>query len=265
MRYGYKGPNHAVVTACATGAHAIADAARMIKCGEAKVMIAGGAEGAVTRLSIAGFNACRALATGFNDDPQKASRPWDKKREGFVIAEGAAVLVLEDYEHAKARGANILAEIVGYGYTGDAYHITAPHESGEGGYRAMEKALKMAGIDASDIDYINAHGTSTGLGDLAELRAVKKLMDGNSNFCMSSSKSATGHLLGAAGSLEALFSVCAIQQNIAPPTLNLDDPEPECEGVNLVPHKAQERSIDTVLSNSFGFGGTNISLVIKRV
>lgn len=265
IRFGFKGPNHSVVTACATGAHAIGDAARIIKYGDADVMIAGGAESAVVPIGIAGFVACRALSTGFNDDPQKASRPYDKDRDGFVMGEGAGVLVLEEYEHAKARGAKIYAEVAGYGMAGDAYHITAPAEDGDGGYRAMRAAIKDAGIQASDIDYINAHGTSTPLGDEIELGAVERLL-GNaaSKAVMSSTKSATGHLLGAAGAIEAAFTCLAIRDQIAPPTINLDNPSVETE-IDLVPHKAKPMKIEVALSNSFGFGGTNASVVFKKV
>jgi len=265
IRYGFKGPNHAVVTACATGAHAIGDAARLIKYGDADVMLAGGAESAVVPIGIAGFIACRALSTGFNDDPQKASRPYDKDRDGFVMGEGAGVLVLEEYEHAKARGAKIYAEVAGYGMAGDAYHITAPAEDGDGGYRAMRAAIKDAGIQAADIDYINAHGTSTPLGDEIELGAVERLL-GNaaSKAVMSSTKSATGHLLGAAGAIEAAFTCLAIRDQIAPPTINLDNPSVETQ-LDLVPHKAKPMKIEVALSNSFGFGGTNASVVFKKV
>jgi 3-oxoacyl-[acyl-carrier-protein] synthase II len=265
IRYGFKGPNHAVVTACATGAHAVGDAARMIKYGDADVMIAGGAESSVVPVGIAGFLACRALSTGFNDEPQKASRPYDKDRDGFVMGEGAGVLVLEEYEHAKARGAKIYAEVAGYGMAGDAYHITAPAEDGDGGFRAMRAAIKDAGIQASDIDYINAHGTSTPLGDEIELGAVERLL-GNAaaKVTMSSTKSATGHLLGAAGAIEAAFTCLAIRDQIAPPTINLDNPSVETE-IDLVPHKAKPLKIEVAMSNSFGFGGTNASVVFKKV
>ncbi|CAN7312988.1 beta-ketoacyl-ACP synthase II [Phenylobacterium sp. LjRoot219] len=265
IRHSFKGPNHSVVTACATGAHAIGDAARIIKYGDADVMVAGGAESAVVPVGIAGFIACRALSTAFNDEPQKASRPYDKDRDGFVMGEGAGVLVLEEYEHAKARGAKIYAEVVGYGMAGDAYHITAPAEDGDGGYRAMRAAIKDAGIQASDIDYINAHGTSTPLGDEIELRAVERLL-GNAaaNMVMSSTKGATGHLLGAAGAIEAAFTCLAIRDQIAPPTINLDNPSVETE-IDLVPHEAKPMKIEVALSNSFGFGGTNASVVFKKV
>jgi 3-oxoacyl-[acyl-carrier-protein] synthase II len=265
IRYGFKGPNHAVVTACATGAHAVGDAARMIKYGDADVMIAGGAESSVVPVGIAGFLACRALTTGFNDEPQKASRPYDKDRDGFVMGEGAGILVLEEYEHAKARGAKIYAEVIGYGMAGDAYHITAPAEDGSGGFRAMRAAIKDAGIQASDIDYINAHGTSTPLGDEIELGAVERLL-GNAapKVTMSSTKSATGHLLGAAGAIEAAFTCLAIRDQVAPPTINLDNPSVETE-IDLVPHKAKPMKIEVAMSNSFGFGGTNASVVFKKV
>jgi 3-oxoacyl-[acyl-carrier-protein] synthase II len=265
IRHGFKGPNHAVVTACATGAHAIGDAARIIRYGDADVMVAGGAESAVVPVGIAGFIACRALSTGFNDEPQKASRPYDKGRDGFVMGEGAGVLVLEEYEHAKARGAKIYAEVAGYGMAGDAYHITAPAEDGDGGYRAMRAAIKDAGIQASDIDYINAHGTSTPLGDEIELSAVERLLgSAAAKMTMSSTKSATGHLLGAAGAIEAAFTCLAIRDQIAPPTINLDDPSVESP-IDLVPHKAKPMKIEVAMSNSFGFGGTNASVVFKKV
>ena len=264
IRYGFKGPNHAVVTACSTGAHAIGDAARMIALEDAEVMIAGGAESAVCRLGLAGFSAARALSTGFNDTPQKASRPWDRQRDGFVMGEGAGVLVLEEYEHAKARGAKIYAEVIGYGMSGDAHHITAPPPDGNGGYRAMQAALKRAKIDSTQIDYINAHGTSTPLGDEIELGAVKRLFGEHAySLSMSSTKSAIGHLLGAAGAVEAIFSVMAIKNDMAPPTLNLDDPSEGCD-LDLVAHKAKERPINYAMSNSFGFGGTNASLVFAK-
>ena len=258
-----KGPNHSVVTACSTGAHAIGDAARLVALGDANVMVAGGAESAVCRLSLAGFAACRALSTGFNDNPTKGSRPYDKDRDGFVMGEGAGCVVLEEYEHARARGARIYAEVIGYGLSGDAYHITSPSPDGDGGYRAMAAALKRAGLTASDIDYVNAHGTSTPVGDEIELRAVERLL-GNSagRVSMSSTKSSVGHLLGAAGAVEAIFSILAIRDNIAPPTLNLDNPSVET-AIDLVPHQAREREINVALSNSFGFGGTNASLVFR--
>ncbi len=264
IAHGLKGPNHAVVTACSTGAHAVGDAARLIALGDADVMVAGGAESPVNRLSLAGFAACRALSTSYNDDPTRASRPYDRGRDGFVMGEGAGIVVLEEYEHAKARGAKIYAELVGYGLSGDAYHITSPAEDGDGAYRCMKAALKRAGMDASDIDYINAHGTSTPLGDEIELKAVERLVgDAAADLTMSSTKSAIGHLLGAAGSVEAIFSVLAIRDGIAPPTLNLDDPSVETR-IDLVPHTAKAMTIDTVLSNSFGFGGTNASLIFRR-
>ena len=264
IRHGLKGPNHAVVTACSTGAHAIGDAARLIAFGDAEVMVAGGTESPISRIGVAGFAACRALATAFNDRPTKASRPWDRDRDGFVIGEGAGIVVLEDLAHAKARGAHIYAEVVGYGLSGDAFHITAPSEDGDGAYRSMQMALKRAGIGPSDVQYVNAHGTST-MGDEIELAAVERLF-GNAagKLAMSSTKSAVGHLLGAAGAVEAIYSVLAIRDNIAPPTLNLDNPSVKT-AIDLVPHKAQERPIDTVLSNSFGFGGTNASLVLRRL
>ena len=263
IRYGFKGPNHAVVTACATGAHAIGDACRLIKYGDADVMVAGGAEASVVPIGIAGFIACRAMSTGFNETPERASRPYDKGRDGFVMGEGGAVLVLEELEHAKARGAKIYAEVIGYGLAGDAYHITAPAEDGDGGFRAMKAAIKDAGIQPGDIDYINAHGTSTPLGDEIELRAVERLLgDAAKGATMSSTKSATGHLLGAAGALEAAFTVLAIRDQIAPPTINLDDPSVET-AIDLVPHKAKPMPIKIALSNSFGFGGTNASVIFK--
>ncbi len=264
IQHGLKGPNHAVVTACSTGAHAIGDAARLVALDDADVMVAGGAESPVCRLSLAGFAACRALITGFNDDAQRASRPYDRDRDGFVMGEGAGMVVVEELEHAKARGANIYAEIIGYGLSGDAFHITAPAEDGDGAFRCMTAAVKRAGIEPADIDYINAHGTSTPMGDEIELGAVERLF-GNAadNVSMSSTKSATGHLLGAVGAIEAIFSVLAIRDNVAPPTLNLDNPS-VATSIDLVPHKARRRAIDTVLSNSFGFGGTNASLVMRR-
>jgi 3-oxoacyl-[acyl-carrier-protein] synthase II len=265
IRHQLKGPNHAVVTACATGTHAIGDAARLVALGDAEVMVAGGAESPICRIGMAGFIACRALSTGFNDTPEKASRPYDKDRDGFVMGEGAGMVVLESLEHAKARGAKIYAEVIGYGMSGDAYHITAPSESGDGAYRCMKAALRNAGIQASDIDYINAHGTSTPMGDEIELGAVERLFGNTAaKLSMSSTKSAVGHLLGAAGAVEAVFSILAIRDNIAPPTLNLDNPSVET-AIDLVPHTARARPIDTVLSNSFGFGGTNASLVLRRV
>lgn len=263
IRHGLKGPNHAVVTACSTGAHAIGDAARLIQFGDADVMVAGGAESPINRLSLAGFAACKALSTARNDDPQKASRPYDRDRDGFVMGEGAGVVVLEELEHAKARGAKIYAEIVGYGLSGDAYHITAPSEDGDGAFRCMSAALKRAGLTAADLDYINAHGTST-MADTIELGAVERLVgDAASKISMSSTKSAIGHLLGAAGAAEAIFSVLAIRDNVVPPTINLDNPERE-SAIDLVPNKARARKVDVALSNSFGFGGTNASLVFRR-
>jgi len=264
IEFGLKGPNHAVVTACSTGAHAIGDAARLIALGDAEVMVAGGAESPINRLALAGFAACRALSTGFNDEPKRASRPYDVARDGFVMGEGAGAVVLEEREHALQRGAKILAEIVGYGLSGDAYHITSPAPDGDGGYRSMAAALKRAGIAASDIDYINAHGTSTPVGDEIELGAVERLL-GNAagTVAMSSTKSATGHLLGAAGAVEAIFSILAIRDGMAPPTINLDNPSVET-AIDLVPHVAQRRKIDIALSNSFGFGGTNASIVFRR-
>ena len=262
IRFGYKGPNHSVVTACSTGAHAIGDAARLIALDDADVMLAGGTEAAICRIGIAGFVACRALSTGFNDTPEKASRPYDKDRDGFVMGAGAGVVLLEEYEHAKARGAKIYAEVKGYGLSGDAHHITAPAEDGNGGYRAMLMALKRAGLTASDIDYVNAHGTSTPLGDEIELRAVERLFgNARGKLSMSSTKSSIGHLLGAAGAVEAIFCALAIRDGIAPPTLNLDSPSVETE-IDLVPHQAKKRPIAAALSNSFGFGGTNASLVL---
>jgi 3-oxoacyl-[acyl-carrier-protein] synthase II len=265
IRHGLKGPNHAVVTACSTGSHAIGDAARMIALEDADVMVAGGTEAAISRLGVSGFCACRALSTAFNDEPERASRPYDRDRDGFVMGEGAGIVVLEELEHAKARGAKIYAEVIGYGMSGDAYHATAPSPDGDGAYRCMTMAIKRAGITASEIDYINAHGTSTPLGDEIELRAVERIV-GNAagRISMSSTKSAIGHLLGAAGAVEAIFSVLAIRDQIAPPTLNLDNPSVET-AIDLVPHAARQRSIDTVLSNSFGFGGTNASLLFRRL
>jgi 3-oxoacyl-[acyl-carrier-protein] synthase II len=266
IKYGLMGPNHAVVTACSTGAHSIGDAARMIAMDDADVMLAGGSEDALCPLGIAGFAQARALSTNFNDQPTRASRPYDKDRDGFVMGEGAGVVVLEEYERAKARGAHIYAEVAGYGLSGDAYHVTAPHPEGSGAYRSMEMALKKAGLSPADIDYINAHGTSTPLGDELELGAVRKLF-GNAiaNVSMSSTKSAIGHLLGGAGAVESIFCILALRDQIAPPTLNLDNPSEGCEGVDLVPHEAKRREIRAVLNNSFGFGGTNASLVMKQV
>lgn len=265
IRHQLKGPNHSVVTACSTGAHAIGDAARLVALGDADVMVAGGTESPICRLGISGFNACRALSTGFNDEPEKASRPYDKDRDGFVMGEGAGIVVVEDYEHAKARGAKIYAEIVGYGLSGDAYHITAPAADGDGGYRCMEAALKRAGMTLGDVDYINAHGTSTPLGDEIELGAVTRLAGEHAKgLTMSSTKSSVGHLLGAAGAVETIFSVLAIRDGIAPPTINLDNPSVETE-IDLVPNKPKKMEINVALSNSFGFGGTNASLVFKKV
>jgi 3-oxoacyl-[acyl-carrier-protein] synthase II len=264
IAFGLKGPNSAVVTACSTGAHAIGDAARMVALGDADVMVAGGAESPVNRLSLAGFSALRALSTAFNDDPTRGSRPYDKARDGFVMGEGAGAVVLEDLDHAKARGAKIYAEVIGYGLSGDAYHITAPTPDGDGAYRCMSMAMKRAGVQADDIDYINAHGTSTPLGDEIELGAVQRLV-GNAaaHISMSSTKSCIGHLLGAAGAVEAIFSILAIRDRVAPPTINLDNPSVDTP-MDLVPHKARQRDIDVALSNSFGFGGTNASLIFRR-
>jgi 3-oxoacyl-[acyl-carrier-protein] synthase II len=263
IRFGFKGPNHAVVTACSTGAHAIGDAARVIMFDDADVMVAGGAEAAVCRLGIAGFAAARALSTSFNDQPTRGSRPWDKDRDGFVMGEGAGIVVLEEYEHAKKRGAHIYAEIIGYGMSGDAYHITAPAEDGNGAFRAMRAALKRANLPVEAIDYINAHGTSTPLGDEIELGAVKRLFGDHAyKLSMSSTKSAIGHLLGAAGAVEAIYSILAINHGVVPPTLNLDNPSEGCD-IDLVPHKAKQRKVQVALSNSFGFGGTNASLIFR--
>lgn len=264
IRHGYKGPNHAVVTACSTGAHAIGDAARMIADDDADVMVAGGAEGAICRLGIAGFASAKALSNSYHDAPETASRPYDKGRDGFVMGEGAGVVVLEEYEHAKKRGAKIYAEVLGYGLSGDAHHITAPASDGDGGYRAMQMALKKSGLSVDDIGYVNAHGTST-MADFIEVGAVERLFGAQAkNVAMSSTKSAIGHLLGAAGGVEAIFSILAMNEGILPPTINLEEPAESCE-LNLVPIKAQEKKVDAVLSNSFGFGGTNASLVMKRV
>ena len=263
IRYGFKGPNHSVVTACSTGAHAIGDASRLIQYGDADVMVAGGAEAAICEIGIAGFNACKALSTKRGDDPQKASRPYDADRDGFVMGEGAGIVVLEEYEHAKARGAKIYAEVLGYGLSGDAYHITAPSEDGEGGERSMRNALRHAGLEPKDIDYINAHGTST-MADTIELGAVERMMgDAASKVTMSSTKSATGHLLGAAGAIEAIFSILAIRDQVAPPTINLDNPAVETK-IDLAPNAKREREINVALSNSFGFGGTNASVIFGK-
>ena len=265
IEHGLKGPNHSVVTACSTGAHAIGDASRLIAFGDADVMVAGGAESPICRIGMAGFCSARALSTGFNDTPQKASRPYDRDRDGFVMGEGAGIVVLEEYEHARRRGARIYAEVTGYGLSGDAYHITSPAPDGDGAFRSMSAAMKRAGISASDVDYINAHGTSTLLGDEIELGAVERLLgNATSTVSMSSTKSSTGHLLGAAGAIEAIFSILAIRDNIAPPTINLDNPSVETS-IDLVPHTAREREINIALSNSFGFGGTNASVIVRRV
>jgi 3-oxoacyl-[acyl-carrier-protein] synthase II len=265
IKHGLKGPNHSVVTACSTGAHAIGDSWRLIAMGDADVMVAGGAESCVNRIALAGFSATRALSTAFNDAPEKGSRPYDKDRDGFVMGEGAGIVVLEEYERAKARGARIYGEVVGYGLSGDAYHITAPSEDGDGGFRAMQAAVKRAGISPAEIDYVNAHGTSTPLGDEIELRAVTRMLgDAASGVAMSSTKSSIGHLLGAAGSVEAIFCLLAMRDNIAPPTINLDNPSVESV-VNLVPHTPIKKQIDIALSNSFGFGGTNASLIFRKV
>jgi 3-oxoacyl-[acyl-carrier-protein] synthase II len=264
IKHGLMGPNHAVVTACATGTHAIGDAARLIMLDDADVMVAGGAEAAICRIGFAGFSAAKALSTSYNDTPETASRPWDKGRDGFVMGEGAGIVVLEEMEHAKKRGAKIYCEVVGYGMSGDAYHVTSPPPDGSGGYRAMQAAMKRSGLNLEDIDYINAHGTSTPVGDEIELRAVKRLFgDAANKLTMSSTKSAVGHLLGAAGAVEAIFSIKALETGIVPPTLNLNDPSDGCD-IDLAPLKAKERKIDAVLSNSFGFGGTNASLVVSR-
>ena len=264
IEFGLKGPNHAVVTACSTGAHAIGDAGRLIALGDADVMVAGGAESPVNRISVAGFAAARALSTGFNDTPTRASRPYEKDSEGFVMGEGAGILVLEEYEHAKRRGARIHAELIGYGLSGDAYHITSPAPDGDGAVRCMNAALRRAGVAAAELDYINAHGTSTPIGDEIEVAAVQRLVgNATDRLSMSSTKSSIGHLLGAAGAVEAIFSILAIRDRIVPPTLNLDNPSIET-AIDLVPHQAKERDVNVVLSNSFGFGGTNASLVFRR-
>ena len=265
IKHKLKGPNHSVVSACSTGSHAIGDAARLVMLGDADVMVAGGAESPICRIALAGFAACKALSTNFNDNPTKGSRPYDRDRDGFVMGEGAGVVVLEELEHAKARGARIYAEVIGYGLSGDAYHITAPAEDGDGAFRCMKAAIKRAGIAAAEIDYVNAHGTSTPMGDEIELGAVERLFEASADqLVMSSTKSAIGHLLGAAGAVEAIFSVLAMRDNIAPPTINLDNPSVATK-IDLVPHTPRKKKIDTVLSNSFGFGGTNASLVLRRV
>jgi 3-oxoacyl-[acyl-carrier-protein] synthase II len=265
IAHSLKGPNHAVVTACSTGAHAIGDAGRLIALGDADVMLAGGTESPINRISLAGFAACRALSTGFNDTPQRGSRPYDRDRDGFVMGEGAGAVVLEEYEHAQRRGARIYGELIGYGLSGDAYHITAPAEDGDGAFRCMSAAIRRAGISPADIDYINAHGTSTPLGDEIELKAVERLVsNAAANIAMSSTKSSIGHLLGAAGTVEAIFCMLAIRDGVVPPTLNLDNPS-IATALDLVPHKAQQRPVEIVLSNSFGFGGTNASLIFRKV
>ena len=264
IRFGFTGPNHAVVTACSTGAHAIGDAARLIMLDDADVMVCGGTEAAVCRLGLAGFASARALSTAFNDDPPRASRPWDQERDGFVMGEGAGILILEEYEHARRRGAKIYAEVIGYGMSGDAFHLTAPSEDGNGAFRSMRNALRRAGISLDNIDYINAHGTSTPLGDEIELGAVQKLVGNTAGrMSMSSTKSCIGHLLGAAGAVEAIFSILAIRDRVAPPTINLDNPSVDTP-IDLVAHQARKRDVDTALSNSFGFGGTNASLIFRR-
>ena len=266
IRYGFRGPNHAVVTACSTGAHAIGDAARMVALDDADVMIAGGAEAAVCRIGVAGFAAARALSTSYNDTPEVASRPWDKGRDGFVMGEGAGIVVLEELEHAKARGAKIYAEVKGYGMSGDAHHITAPADDGDGGFRAMQAAMKRAGLTPADIDYVNAHGTSTPLGDVIEAKAVARLLgDAIGSVSISSTKSATGHLLGAAGAIEAIYSIKAVETGMLPPTLNLNEPEDDVAGFDLVPLKSRQRQVRNAMSNSFGFGGTNASLIVGQV
>jgi 3-oxoacyl-[acyl-carrier-protein] synthase II len=266
IRFGLKGPNHSVVTACSTGAHAIGDAARLIALDDADMMVAGGAEAALCRIGLAGFAACRALSTGFNDTPERASRPWDRDRDGFVMGEGAGIVVLEELEHARRRGAKIYAEVKGYGLSGDAYHVTSPAPEHEGAYRAMRAAMRNAGLTPADVDYVNAHGTSTPAGDELEFAAVQRLFGNYApELSMSSTKSAIGHLLGAAGSVEAIFSILAIRDQVVPPTLNLDNPEERCVGIDLVPHKARRRRVRAALSNSFGFGGTNASLILSAV
>ena len=266
IRYGFRGPNHAVVTACSTGAHAIGDAARMVALDDADVMVAGGAEAAVCRIGMAGFAAARALSTSYNDTPEVASRPWDKGRDGFVMGEGAGIVVLEELEHAKARGAKIYAEVKGYGMSGDAHHITAPADDGDGGFRAMQAAMKRAGIAPADIDYVNAHGTSTPLGDVIEAKAVAHLLgDAIGSVSISSTKSATGHLLGAAGAIEAIYSIKAVETGMLPPTLNLNEPEDDVAGFDLVPLNSRQRQVRNAMSNSFGFGGTNASLIVGQV
>jgi 3-oxoacyl-[acyl-carrier-protein] synthase II len=266
IKYGLMGPNHAVVTACSTGAHSIGDAARMIAMDDADIMLAGGAESTICPIGIAGFSQARALSTGFNDTPEKASRPYDKDRDGFVMGEGSGVVVLEEYEHAKRRGAKIYGEVIGYGLSGDAYHVTAPHPEGSGAFRSMQMAMKKSGLALEDIDYINAHGTSTPMGDELELGAVRRLFGNNlDTMSMSSTKSAIGHLLGGAGAVESIFCILALRDQIVPPTLNLDNPSDSCIGVDLVPHKAKERKVKAVLNNSFGFGGTNASLVMRAI
>jgi 3-oxoacyl-[acyl-carrier-protein] synthase II len=265
IKHGFKGPNHAVVTACSSGAHAIGDAARLIMLDDADVMVAGGAEAAICPIGMAGFSQAKALSTQFNDQPTKGSRPYDRDRDGFVMGEGAGIVILEELEHAKARGAKIYGEIVGYGMSGDAYHITAPSPTGDGAFRAMQSALKRSGLSLDDIDYVNAHGTSTPLGDEIELGAVRRLFGSSANrLSMSSTKSSIGHLLGAAGAVEAIFCLLAMRDQIVPPTLNLDNPSENCQGMDLVPHVAKERSVRAVMSNSFGFGGTNASVIFKK-
>ena len=266
IKYGLKGPNHAVVTACSSGAHAIGDAARLIMWEDADIMVAGGAEASICPLGIAGFAQARALSTHYNDTPERASRPWDRDRDGFVMGEGAGIVVLEEYERAKRRGARIYGEVVGYGLTGDAWHVTAPHPEGDGAFRSMAMALKRAGLNPSDIDYVNAHGTSTPMGDELELGAVRRLF-GNAieTLSMSSTKSATGHLLGGAGAVESIFCLLALRDQLVPPTLNLDNPCEGAEGMDLVPHRAKERRVEAVLNNSFGFGGTNATVIFRKV